>query len=331
MHRLIQKTLNEKLNRIRNGKYNESQFIIADAKDSDMGGGLTAFGYAGSVRSLRTFNDHLDAIRQMTKSEAVDIMLMSASAAAPLVEEGLFDSSPVTPAVRLNDATDIWGMRHSSYRLHPPRDFRSARIDRIRKLVKLGLYSITFSNDLQSDLAFLNSFHRFLDDINGTGVQYFLEVFNPQIDIGIGSEDIPDFVNDCITRTLAGLTTEDFPQFLKIPFNGPKAMEELCSYDPQRLIVGVLGGSAGTTRDTLELVRQSAKFGAKVALFGRKILQSEAPHELVRTMRLVVESGVKCEDAVRWYHGYLTNQNIMPNRTLEDDLTITEEVLKQDL
>ena len=57
--------------------------------------------------------------------------------------------------------------------------------------------------------------------------------------------------------------------------NGAKALEELASYDPQ-LVVGVLGGGAGTTRDTFELLFQAEKYGARVALFGRKINLAES-------------------------------------------------------
>ncbi len=46
------------------------------------------------------------------------------------------------------------------------------------------------------------------------------------------------------------------PQFLKVAYNGPAAMEELAAYDPS-LVVGILGGGSGTLRDTFELVRQA--------------------------------------------------------------------------
>jgi hypothetical protein len=55
---------------------------------------------------------------------------------------------------------------------------------------------------------------------------------------------------DHVIRSLAGVTRRGRPLFLKIAYNGPKALTELVSYDPQ-LIVGILGGSAGTTYDTL--------------------------------------------------------------------------------
>ncbi|MBT5486565.1 MAG: hypothetical protein HOK56_05220, partial [Deltaproteobacteria bacterium] len=269
----MEKSLDIKLEKTRQGKYKPSDFIIADAKDGDMGGGITAFGHVPEDPSRsKSYTGHLEDMREMTTSKLIDVMLMSVSGAERLVNDEVFKNSSVTPAVRLNDTSDIWGPRGSKYKIHPAQNFRSARIDKVIPLVDLGLYSITFSNDLKSDLASLNEFHSFLDNISGKNLRYFLEVFNPQIDIGIDKENLPGYVNDSIVRSLAGLTKEDSPLFLKIPFNGPKAMEELCQYDPGNLIVGVLGGGIGTTRDTFELIRQSEKYGARVALFGRKIL-----------------------------------------------------------
>ncbi len=325
----MKKSLDLKLDKIREGRYESSDFIIADAKDGDMGGGIEAFGRVEG--RLKSFPNHLAAMRDMTQSELVDVMLMSVSAAERLVDEGLFEGSPVTPAVRFNDTTDIWGPRHSAYKLHPSRNFRSARIARVAPLVDLGLYSMTFSNDLDSDIASLEGFHRFLDDISGTDLRYFLEVFNPQIDVGIANDGVCDYVNDCIVRCLAGLTRRDQPQFLKMPFNGPKAMEEICQYDPGHLIVGVLGGGAGTTRDTFELVRQSEKYGARVALFGRKILFSEAPNEIVKFMRAVVKGELGCEEAVKAYHSCLSENGIAAKLKVEDDQKVTEAVLMHDL
>ena len=261
----MEKSLDIKLEKTRQGKYKPSDFIIADAKDGDMGGGITAFGklQEDPSRSI-SFTHHLKAMREMTSSKLIDVMLMSVSGAERLVNDEVFKNSSVTPAVRLNDTSDIWGPRGSKYNIHPAQNFRSARIDKVVKLVDLGLYSITFSNDLKSDLASLNEFHGFLNDISGKNLRYFLEVFNPQIDIGIDQENLPGYVNDCIVRSLAGLTKEDSPLFLKIPFNGPKSMEEICQYNPGHLIVGVLGGGIGTTRDTFELIRQSEKSGFRI-------------------------------------------------------------------
>ena len=157
-----------------------------------------------------------------------------------------------------------------------------------------------------------------------------MEVFSPQIDIGIDKENLPGYVNDSIVRSLAGLTKEDRPLFLKMPFNGPKAMEEICQYDPGNLIVGVLGGGIGTTRDTFELIRQSEKYGARIALFGRKILFAEVPKLIVTMMRAVVQGELSSEDAVKMYHSQITEMGITPKSSLENDLKITDPVLLED-
>ena len=44
----------------------------------------------------------------------------------------------------------------------------------------------------------------------------------------------------------------------------------------------MLGGGAGTTRDCFELIHQAQKYGARVALFGRKINLAESPLDIVR-------------------------------------------------
>jgi hypothetical protein len=60
------------------------------------------------------------------------------------------------------------------------------------------------------------------------------------------------------------------PLFLKLPYHGPVAIAELTAYDPH-LVVGVLGGSAGTTHDAFLLLQDARQHGARAALFGRKI------------------------------------------------------------
>ena len=114
-----------------------------------------------------------------------------------------------------------------------------------------------------------------------------------------------------------------------MPYNGPKAMEELCSYDPEGLIVGVLGGGKGTTRDTFELVRQTKNW-SPVALFGRKINLAESPLNLVRFMRSVIEGKLGSLEAVKEYHDCLQKDGITPKMDLEEDQKITETVLLED-
>ena len=73
------------------------------------------------------------------------------------------------------------------------------------------------------------------------------------------------------------MTSRGRPLFLKIPYFGPAAMEALAGYD-RSLIVGILGGSAGTTFDAFHMLWEAKKYGARVALYGRKI--NNAEHQL---------------------------------------------------
>jgi hypothetical protein len=326
------KSLEKKLTKIKLGQYRPTDFIIADAKDADMGGGVGAPGPNSEKKgTFKSYPDYLQAMREMTKSGLVDIMLMSASSAEILEKEGLFANSPVTPATRWNDTTDIWGPRGSTYKSFPSQNFRTALLNRVQEYTNLGLYSITFSNNLEKDIASLQGLKEFQMEAAANNIRYFLEVFNPQIDTGINPKTLPFYINDCIVRCLAGTVNADRPLFLKMQYNGPQAMEELAAYDPERLIVGILGGAKGTTRDTFELIRQGEKYGARVALFGRKINLTEAPLKLVELMRTVVQKELDSKEAVIVYHDFLKSERIQPNLDLEEDIKITESVLNNAL
>ena len=105
-------------------------------------------------------------------------------------------------------------------------------------------------------------------------------------------------------------------------------MEELASYDPENLVIGILGGGKGTSRDCFELLRQACKYGARVALFGRKVNLSENQLTIIRTMRNVIENDLKSDEAVKLYHNELTKLGIKPDRDIQKDNELTEESLK---
>ena len=325
-----QKSLDQKIGRIKDGTFTPTDFIIADAKDADIGFGAAVCGPdRANPGRFGTRAMYFERIRTMTRSELVDIMLMSASTAERLSEEGLFKDSPVTPAIRLNDTTDIWSARGARYGQEPSRHHRTARIDQARQYADLGLYSITFSNSVDIDVINAEAYSAFRAEAAQFGMRHFLEVFNPAFDIRLAnSADIGSFINDNIVRTLAGVVNAEQPQFLKIQYNGPRAMEELASYDPGHLIPGILGGSRGTTRDTFELIAQAAKYGACVALFGRRINLAEDPLALVRLLRAIVEGQIKPDEAVRAYHDGLAKNKLTPDRPFAEDAQITEPVLK---
>ncbi len=323
--------LDQKLARINAGQYRPSDFIIADAKDPDMGPSISWTGEvkdaSGTVVRNRTRAEFLAQMELIIEQDIVDVMLASASNIEALSRKGVFANSAVKPAIRANESTDIWVMRGATYSKQPSVPYRTPSLARVKPFTDLGLYSVTFNHNLAADIASLAAFADFREDCIKNGFSYFLEVFNPNVDTGIDPAVLPFYINDCICRSLAGLTKAERPKFLKIAYNGAKALDELSSYDPG-LVVGVLGGGSGTSRDCFELIAQSEKYGARVALFGRKINRAEAPLAMIAMMREVSSHNLKPEAAVRAYHAELAKQGIKPARPLEDDCQITEAVLK---
>ncbi len=322
------KTLDQKLTLIAKGKYTPKQFIVADAKDPDMGSGVPATGPVdlakpnGPFHTVQRFNDD---VRDVVSQGVVDIMLASVSTIEAV--QATIKKSKVTASIRANEATDVWGIRGSSYKGQLSRPFRTANLERIKKFVDLGLYSVTFNNDLDHDVASLEAYSAFRNEAVKHKFRHFLEVFNPNAPQGLAKEDIPAFVNDSILRCLSGQANVEKPAFLKIPFNGRRWLEELAGHDSS-LVVGVLGGSGGTARDTFELLHQAEKSGAKVALFGRKIKLAESPLDLLSLFRPVLEQSISPAEAVKAYHAALARKKLRPVRALDDDQAITEAVLE---
>src|SRR5207302_1655980 len=122
-------------------------------------------------------------------------------------------------------------------------------------------------------------------------------------------------------RMLAGVGPAGRPQFLKMVYHGPRAMEELFRYDPH-LVIGILGGSAGTTLDAFQLLADAQKYGARVALFGRKINSAENQLAFVQFLRLIVEGVIAPAEAVKAYHAVLGKLGIRPRRSLDEDLAL---------
>lgn len=342
---MTHKSLDKKLARIKAGTATRKDFIIADAKDADMAFGITApgpnragtcpHGYNESQGCWKTLAEYHAQIRAVVEQAAVDIMLLSASNLERLaIDEKLFRNSPITPAARANDTTDVWAVRGGRYPTLPSRHFRTATLDHIKygaitdshykpfTGADLGLYSVTFTNNMDQDYAALQAFHDFRLEAEKKKFRYFLEVFNPNVDPGFDPKEVGGFLNDHIIRCLAGVTRAGRPIFLKIPYNGPGPLEELVSYDPS-LVVGILGGSAGTTLDAFQLIHDAQKYGAQVALFGRKINLSEHPLAFIEFLRRITDGEIGPVEAVRAYHGVLQQSGIQPVRSLEDDLVLS--------
>ncbi len=336
----MQKSLDQKLARILADR-SCKDFIIADAKDADMAFGLAAPGrspehYAHEAL-FRTLDEYRQLMRDIVRQGLVDIMLMSASSSEVLtIQERLFDDSHVTPAVRANDTSDIWLAGGTGrYSSQPSQPFRSATIDHIMcgkqecepgqrsAGADLGLYSVTFNNDVELDHRSLESYQAFRLESEAKGFRHFLEVFDPNAPGENAPENLSSFINDNIVRTLAGVTSRGRPLFLKIAYHGPAAMEALARYDSS-VVVGILGGSAGTTMDAFHMLWEAKKYGARVALFGRKINNAEHQLTFVRYLRAVADDEIDPAEAVKAYHGDLQRLKIQPHRSLEEDLQQTD-------
>src|SRR5882672_6046429 len=355
------KSLDAKLAEIKSTPSSRA-FIIADAKDADMAFGVRAPGprsylslrgerparfspevWTRAEYGYRNLPEFLDIIREVVHQGLIDVMLMSAYVNEQLtIKEGVFRDSHVTPAARANDTTDVWAVRHGCYTGEPAQPFRSASIDQIQcgriecdrstndfPGANLGLYSVTFVNDLDQDRETLLAFKEFREEAERKNFRYFLEVFDPNVNSGIAPEKLGEFINDNIVRALAGVPEAGRPVFLKIVYHGPRAMEELAQYDPN-LVVGILGGSAGTTYDAFRLIHDAQKYGARVALFGRKINNAEHQLAFIEMLRLITDGTICPEEAVRAYHGVLQGKGIQPHRALEKDLELTDQAMSYD-
>lgn len=335
----MQKSLDIKLAHIA-AKPLGGDFILADAKDADMAYGVSAPGIRRDSglegTRYRSIHEYRAQIREIVEQQLIDILLMSVSTSDVLtIDERLFDNSPVTPAVRANDATDIWlAGSQANYGRLPSLPFRTPILDEAmgrgasgtaadrQSAVNLGLYSITLNNDASLDRATLTAYREFRDEARHKGFRHFLEVFAPNAPVDLRSGDIPRFVNDSIARVLAGVGSASRPIFLKIPYFGPAALEQLVAYDSS-LVVGILGGAAGTTHDAFHMLWEAKKYGARAALFGRKINCAEHQLSFIKHLRALADGELAPADAVRSYHAELAKLKIAPQRSLVDDLVLS--------
>ena len=331
----MEKSLDAKLRKLQlDSSCNE--FILADAKDADMAFGLAAPGRCPQTDSLRSLAEFRELIRQIVKQGLIDIALMSASTCEVLsVEEKLFDETAITPAVRVNDSTDIWlAAGTGNYPQQNSLPFRSANIDRLFNpngtsikpngthgagAVELGLYSITMNNDAASDRETLEAYQNFRREAEEKGFRYFLEVFAPNSPGTNAPPDVGQFVCDTVARTLAGLTRSERPLFLKIPYLGPELTERLAAYDSS-VILGIMGGAAGTTFEAFALLADAKKYGVRAAIFGRRINNAENQLAFVQHLRWIADGELGAEEGVRSYHGELDRLGIRPRRSLDEDL-----------
>lgn len=342
----MRKSLDQKLAALR-ANPEANVFILADAKDADLAWGCSSPGLRRtpnpSGSGFRSMSEFREQCREIIAQGMIDILLASTSTHALLAhKERLFEHSPVTPAIRANDTTDVWRGRGARYRDEPSRPFATTYLEEAqwgddpllwsnvrgqsrRPVVNLGLYSMTFNNQVDPDLDTLAAFKAFRLEARAKGFRYFLEIFPPNVsyrEARLRPSEVPGFVNDQIARLLASVPAGMRPEFLKLPYFGTRALTELRNYDAS-LIIGVLGGGSGTTHDAFKLLADAQAAGARCALFGRRIKDAEDPLAFIAAMRAIVDHGLAAREAVRFYRGELQKQGIRPLRSVRDDMEIT--------
>ena len=105
--------LDKKLARIRKDPSGVKDFIICDAKDGDMGGGLPMPGLQRGkdgkpTGRFKTAADHLNQVEALIRQDILDMVLLSVGNLDRLIKKKAFVGSGVGTAIRANDTTDIW-------------------------------------------------------------------------------------------------------------------------------------------------------------------------------------------------------------------------------
>jgi hypothetical protein len=332
------KSLDQKLINLRSNPAAED-FILVDAKDPDSAFGILGTGMKNSGEN-RSKQEFFEDIQALVDQAIVDVMLSSINTYDRLTcKEDIFASSTVTPAIRMNSSTDIWMVRKGNYSQKKSIPFTCVDVRRTmighpppweneKTNIDLGLYSVTFNNHPEDDLRTFEAFKSFWIEAEQCHFRYFLEVFDPNAsDCGLKPDEIPSFVNDQIARILSITPLAASPLFLKLPYHGPKAMQELAQFDKD-LLIGILGGSSGTTYDSFKLIAEAQKYGARAAIFGRRIKDSEDPPTFVKFLDQIVKKKISPERAVEEYHAEIEKAGIEPRRTLKEDSKISSEALK---
>ena len=322
-------------------------FLLVDAKDADMAFGLAAPGvlsnHVAEDNLFRTMEFYREQICGIVADGHIDVMLMSANTNAQLtIDKQLFETSSVTPAVRMNDTTDIWlSAGTGSYSTQPALPFSTCTIKEAQygwnplktktdtpssdtvPGANLGLFSLTLNDQASVDQPILNAYKNFRLDAEQNNFKHFLEIFYPNcLERRRQIPDLDRFIADQAVRCLAGIPQKNRPLFLKILYLRPAIMEQLAAYD-KKIIIGVLGGSSGTTCDAFTLAANAKKYGARAAIFGRKINSAEDQRSFVKFLRAVIDDELSPEEAVRGYHAVLKEKSLRPKRELRDDLVQT--------
>jgi hypothetical protein len=75
------------------------------------------------------------------------------------------------------------------------------------------------------------------------------------------------------------------------------------------------------------MIAAAQRYGARVALFGRKINLSEHPLTFIEMLRSIVDHEITPEEAVKAYHARIKELGIDPARDLAADMQLTSTMM----
>ena len=248
--------------------------------------------------------------------------------------ERLFDNSHVTPAVRANDTSDIFIVRGCVYRERAgpavplgdarPHPMRPRRLRARRAARSARTWACTASRSTTSwttTSRTLERFHAVPRGGRAQGIPPLPRSLRPEHARALSTRHVlPHFINDMIARTLAGVgagRAAAVPQDRLSRPEGDGGAGPLRSAPGRRHPRRV---GAARRYDAFKLLAEAQKYGASVALYGRKINNAENQLAFVEFLRLIVDGVIAPEEAVKAYHAVLGKLGIRPHRSLEDDL-----------
>ena len=242
--------IDDKLARIRAGDYAKGDFIIADAKDGDMGPSMRSCGPRrrkdGTQDGFRTRGEFLDSVEAIVRQDVVDVMLTSLSNYEALAARGVYEGSRVMPAGSAPTTPPTSGCSAAPATRLSPRARSAAPTWRAQRRSDASSASTrspsttTSTGTTPRSITSRGSARTRRRTTSGTSWRSSTRTRRATSP----PRDVPGFVSDAMMRCLAGLTKAERPEFLKIAYNGPAALEELAAYDPS-VVVGILGRRRG--------------------------------------------------------------------------------------
>lgn len=317
----MQKSLQRKL-RTLHANSNSVEFVLGDAKESDLAMRNLPQRIARSwerpdanfpYRSREAFRDQIE---ELLEDSPLDLMVVSPEIARETAgRAGVFSRSEVSPAVRT--AAGHWEPVPAETRGGP------------RSEGPLPLFGIGFCRDRDLDRAELDAYEKFRFAAGAARTRHLLELYPSCGCDGGPPQRVDDLLADRLLHSILEVPATARPLLIQAPYYGPALMESLAAILPG-VPVGIVGGPAGTTFDAFRLLTESKKYGARGALFGRRIASAEHQPAFVRFLDYLARGEVAPAEAVHAYHGVLQGLGIRPRRELEEDLMSTADLHRGD-